>query len=196
MQPNIFTTAARRVTKLTDKAKAALEERLEATGPSKKRKIDAKGASVVSKNSKKAKQNPPTDISKDRPVIGTSKDRPVAEASSPPPDVGTAVELRAIRRAIVRTEEEEKALYDNAIVIDEESEKSGCEAGNEASGPESAEDERTTERLMKEWVSPVYAFFDPTPRITEVGGRRAHEFKCHAKGCKATIRQFLDKKDA
>ncbi|KAG2143880.1 hypothetical protein BD769DRAFT_1625594 [Suillus cothurnatus] len=33
---------------------------------------------------------------------------------------------------------------------------------------------------MKEWVSPVYAFFDPTPRITE--------------GCKATI-QHLDKKD-
>lgn len=49
---------------------------------------------------------------------------------------------------------------------------------------------------MKEWVSPVYAFFDPTPRITEVGGRRAHEFKCRAKGCKATIRRFLDKKDA
>ncbi|KAG1723200.1 hypothetical protein EDD22DRAFT_982946 [Suillus occidentalis] len=38
---------------------------------------------------------------------------------------------------------------------------------------------------MKEWVSPVYAFFDPTPCITE----------CCAKGCKATIRRFLDKKD-
>ncbi|KAG2091017.1 uncharacterized protein F5147DRAFT_748161 [Suillus discolor] len=49
---------------------------------------------------------------------------------------------------------------------------------------------------MKEWVSPVYAFFDPTPHITEVGGRCAHEFKCRAKGCKATIRRFLDKKDA
>lgn len=143
MQPNIFTAAAKRVTKLTDKAKAALEERLEATGPSRKRKIDAKGASAVSNSSKKAKQNLPTDTSKDRPVVGASKDRPVAEASPSPPDVGTAAEPRKICRAIVRTEEEEEALYDNAIVIDDESEKSGSEAGNEASSPESAEDERS-----------------------------------------------------
>ncbi|KAG2127194.1 uncharacterized protein EDB93DRAFT_1257150 [Suillus bovinus] len=185
MQPNIFTAAVKQVTKLTDKAKAALEERLEASGPSKKRMIDANGASAVSNKSKKAKQNPPADI---------SKDRLVAEASPPPSDVRTAAEPRKICCVIVRTEEEEEALYNNAIVIDDMSEKSGDEAGSEASGPESAEDERT--RLMKEWVSPVYAFFDPTPRITEVGGRRAHEFKCCAKGCKVTIRQFLDKKDA
>lgn len=49
---------------------------------------------------------------------------------------------------------------------------------------------------MKEWISPVYAFFEPTPRIVEINGRRAHEFKCGARGCKTTIRQFLDKKDA
>ncbi|KAG2158627.1 uncharacterized protein EDB93DRAFT_1100283 [Suillus bovinus] len=136
-------------------AKAALEERLEASGPSKKCMIDANGTSAVSNKSKKAKQNPPADI---------SKDRPVAEASPPPSDVRTAAEPRKIRCVIVRTEEEEEALYNNAIVIDDMSEKSGDEAGSKASGPESAEDERT--RLMKEWVSPVYAFFDPTPRIT------------------------------
>lgn len=49
---------------------------------------------------------------------------------------------------------------------------------------------------MKEWISPVYAFFEPTPCIVEINGRRAHEFKCGARGCKTTIRQFLDKKDA
>ncbi|KAG2335774.1 hypothetical protein BDR05DRAFT_953832 [Suillus weaverae] len=184
MQPNIFTAAAKQVTKLMDKAKAALEERLEASGPSKKCRIDANGTSAVSNNLKKAKQNPPTDI---------SKDRLVAKASPPPSDVRTAAEPHKIRCVIVRTEEEEEALYDNAIVIDDTSKKSGDEAGSKASGPESAEDERT--RLMKEWVSPVYASFDPTPRITEVGGRCAHEFKCCAKGCKATIRRFLDKKD-
>jgi hypothetical protein len=53
----------------------------------------------------------------------------------------------------------------------------------------------TTERLMDEWVSPVYAFFEPTPRIIEIDGRRAHEFKCCAKACKASIHRFLDKKD-
>jgi hypothetical protein len=49
---------------------------------------------------------------------------------------------------------------------------------------------------MREWVSPVYAFFDPTPNIVEIKGRRAHEFKCQAKGCKAKVRRFLDKGDA
>jgi hypothetical protein len=49
---------------------------------------------------------------------------------------------------------------------------------------------------MKEWVSPVYAFFEPTPHVIERDGRRAHEFKCAARGCKATVRRYLDKKDA
>lgn len=49
---------------------------------------------------------------------------------------------------------------------------------------------------MKDWVSPVYAFFNPKPRIVVINERRAHEFKCCAKGCKATTRRFLDKKDA
>jgi hypothetical protein len=49
---------------------------------------------------------------------------------------------------------------------------------------------------MKDWVSPVYAFFNPTPKVVEINGRHAHEFKCQAKGCKATVRRFLDKKDA
>ena len=49
---------------------------------------------------------------------------------------------------------------------------------------------------MKEWNSPVYAFFDPTPKIVIIQGRRAHEFKCQGRGCKATVRCFLDKGDA
>ncbi|KAG1723199.1 hypothetical protein EDD22DRAFT_853999 [Suillus occidentalis] len=101
-----------------DKAKAALEERLEASGPSKKCMIDANGTNI-------------------------SKDRLVAEASPPPSDVRTAAEPHKICHVIVHTEEEEEALYDNAIVIDDTSEKSGDEAGSKASGPESAKDERT-----------------------------------------------------
>ncbi|KAG1748008.1 uncharacterized protein EDB91DRAFT_1235851 [Suillus paluster] len=33
---------------------------------------------------------------------------------------------------------------------------------------------------MKEWTSPVYAFFDPTPCIIENDGWWTHEFKCNA----------------
>ncbi|KAG1735952.1 uncharacterized protein EDB91DRAFT_1056014 [Suillus paluster] len=53
-----------------------------------------------------------------------------------------------------------------------------------------------TERLMKDWTSPIYAFFDPTPTIKTKGDQRAHSFKCMAKGCQVKIRRFLDKKDA
>ncbi|KIK76676.1 hypothetical protein PAXRUDRAFT_169129, partial [Paxillus rubicundulus Ve08.2h10] len=51
------------------------------------------------------------------------------------------------------------------------------------------------EHLMKYWVSPVYAFFDLTPKIVDTGGRRTHEFKCSAWGCKVTVWRYLDKKD-
>ncbi|KAG2114231.1 uncharacterized protein F5147DRAFT_743971 [Suillus discolor] len=37
---------------------------------------------------------------------------------------------------------------------------------------------------MKDWNSPVYAFFNPTPEIIEIDGCRAHNFKCQARNCK------------
>ncbi|KAG1745067.1 uncharacterized protein EDB91DRAFT_1050146 [Suillus paluster] len=56
--------------------------------------------------------------------------------------------------------------------------------------------EYKTERLMKDWNSPVYAFFDPTPQIIKINGRRAHDFKCQANRCKTKVRRYLDKGDA
>lgn len=50
--------------------------------------------------------------------------------------------------------------------------------------------------MQRDWTSPIYAFFDPDPIIKEVDGRRVHEFKCLARGCKQTVRCYLDKKDA
>jgi len=52
------------------------------------------------------------------------------------------------------------------------------------------------EQLKKEWISLVYAFFDPIPIIHEIDGRRVHEFKCQARACKAKIHRYLDTKDA
>jgi hypothetical protein len=49
---------------------------------------------------------------------------------------------------------------------------------------------------MNDWTSPVYAFFERKPCIVNINGRRAHDFKCSARGCKAKIRRYLDKKDA
>ena len=49
---------------------------------------------------------------------------------------------------------------------------------------------------MKEWISPVYGFFHPKPRIEILDGHQSHIFKCEGKSCKTTIRRFLDTKDA
>ncbi|KAG2098243.1 uncharacterized protein F5147DRAFT_747387 [Suillus discolor] len=37
---------------------------------------------------------------------------------------------------------------------------------------------------MKDWTSPVYAFFDSTPIIETLHGHCAHAFKCMGKRCK------------
>ncbi|KAF8141796.1 hypothetical protein EV363DRAFT_1150501, partial [Boletus edulis] len=50
--------------------------------------------------------------------------------------------------------------------------------------------------LQKEWISPVYAFFNPTPTICEIDGHCVHEFACSVHGCKVNVRRYLDTKDA
>ena len=52
------------------------------------------------------------------------------------------------------------------------------------------------EQLMKEWISPVYAFFKSKPCIIQVDKCHAHDFKCVAKGCKVKVHQYADMKDA
>ncbi|KAG1839441.1 hypothetical protein DFJ58DRAFT_667761, partial [Suillus subalutaceus] len=52
------------------------------------------------------------------------------------------------------------------------------------------------DRLMTDWTSPIYAFFEPTPEIEYHDNRRCHVFKCAVRGCKHKVRQYLDKKDA
>ena len=49
--------------------------------------------------------------------------------------------------------------------------------------------------MMKDWSSPVYVFFEE-PTVDCVDGCRAHVFKCSGHGCKASIRRFIDTKDA
>lgn len=50
--------------------------------------------------------------------------------------------------------------------------------------------------MKKTWTSCIYAFFHSEPKIEKVGCRWSHVFKCRGKGCKVTIRRFLDTKDA
>jgi hypothetical protein len=55
--------------------------------------------------------------------------------------------------------------------------------------------------MAKDWMSPIYGFFQPRPTIEVVEGRRCHEFKCAAPLCKGKgqrpriVRRYLDKAD-
>ena len=48
---------------------------------------------------------------------------------------------------------------------------------------------------MKDWNSPVYAFFSPVPKIEYINNQQTHAFQCLAKGCKHKVQQYLDKGD-
>ncbi|KIM56128.1 hypothetical protein SCLCIDRAFT_133240, partial [Scleroderma citrinum Foug A] len=52
------------------------------------------------------------------------------------------------------------------------------------------------EKNVRDWNAPIYAFFEPVPWVIEVEGRPVHVFKCNAHGCKATVRCYMDTKDA
>lgn len=52
------------------------------------------------------------------------------------------------------------------------------------------------DRIRKEWTSPIYAFFETIPAIEHIGTRRSHVFSCASRGCKVTVRRYLDTKDA
>jgi hypothetical protein len=57
-----------------------------------------------------------------------------------------------------------------------------------------------SERLGKDWISPIYVFFNCVPRIEHIDGRRVHVFMCTASHCKGRngrdVRRFLDTGDA
>lgn len=175
MQLNLLLKTAKQVTKLTDKARAAIEEKLDGAS-TKKRKTHTSGESMVAIKSKKAKATPP-DGSGNGP---SSED---LEEITPPPQLAPVL---VVCKAIVQTEEEEAALYDN---VDDDN-----DAERRSSSPdvERAADELSMSTLVQanilvnkknrtvneKWTSPVYVFFDPTPCIIEKDGWWAHEFKC------------------
>jgi hypothetical protein len=60
----------------------------------------------------------------------------------------------------------------------------------------SVTDQFISEKLTKEWISPIYAFFQPMPNIGYKDGHCYHSFKCAGKSCTKIIPRYLDKKDA
>src|SRR5271163_2001104 len=61
--------------------------------------------------------------------------------------------------------------------------------------------DKCTERLLKDWTSPIYVFFKPTPSIEYIKERHVHVFECSAvhwmgKGNGRHVRRYLDTGDA
>ncbi|KAG0691654.1 hypothetical protein DFH29DRAFT_883977 [Suillus ampliporus] len=175
----MFGSTSKRITKLTDKAKAALE------GSSKKQKNDASSMTSTSEP-KKAKPNR---------ISGSSKDRDTELLSPSPPAEDVPTKPTQSCKSVIRMEEEEAAMYEDAIEISDTNQSSNDGVDNadndnkdelsDTDKEESPEDE--LKRLMKDWISPVYTFFNPKPRIVIIKGQCAHEFKCFGKSCKATV---------
>ncbi|KAG1732953.1 hypothetical protein EDB19DRAFT_1831113 [Suillus lakei] len=141
-----------------------MEEKLDGA-LTKKRKNYTSRENTVAIKSKKAKATPPDG----------SGNGPSSEEITPPPQLAP---VPVVRRAIVQTEEEDNNAEHRSSSPDVES------AADELSMSTLVQANilinKNIEWLMKEWTSPAYAFFDPTPRIIENDGQRAHEFKCSA----------------
>jgi len=134
MDLNTFSATGRRVTKMTTKAKAALEEK--AMGPSKKRKPDETGVNATTQ-SKKAKTHP---TAGNAPTSGQLRTGSVASltesraSKQTTPESTVATSQATSRRAVVRTEEEEDALYgaDVEVESDPKGSDTECESENKA----------------------------------------------------------------
>ena len=57
-----------------------------------------------------------------------------------------------------------------------------------------------SERLGRDWISPIYVFFNCVPHIEYIDRRRVHVFMCAASHCKGRngrdVHRFLDTGDA
>jgi hypothetical protein len=129
--PNMFASTDKRVKKLTDTAQAALET------STKKRKSNAD--SIGTSGPKRAKANP---------LSGNSKER-TTEPLSPSPELALPKPGMQSRRTVVRTEEEEAALYDDAIEISDKSSNNDLDDEQHGLLPEeeSTEDELSERNL-------------------------------------------------
>ena len=57
-----------------------------------------------------------------------------------------------------------------------------------------------TERMMRKWTTPIYAFYHPVPAAGYIKDKKgkerpAHTFKCYNRGCTQTINRYLDTMD-
>jgi hypothetical protein len=142
MQLNMFSGPAKWISKMTTKAKAALEEK--GIGMSKKRKPEADRDHTIAQL-KKAKTHP---------AVGNTSNLTAANqgsvTSSIEPSKSPSPPAEMSRRAVVHTEEEEAALCTNEDDLGSKDSKSGSRSSNSESErkEETSEDQLSTFSIL------------------------------------------------
>ncbi|KAF8130546.1 hypothetical protein EV363DRAFT_1166983 [Boletus edulis] len=184
MQQLRFLNSAKR--KLSEKAQATLED------IPRKRQNDQGTTTAALKNLKNrfGLQNiaPPAKV-----THATQEDSSSSTKGPPTPQEEESIhqgkDTSVSCQASICTEEEDDHIHrDTGVIVihtDEEQDSSA------KTGPE-----EELENLMKEWTSPVYAFFHSQPAIIDVDRQHAYNFKCAACGCKVKVRRYNGTKDA
>lgn len=189
-------TSLRRQTKLTDKARALVNQGTKKT-ITKRKTVEESSTDVpaAQKRTRVAQQD----------GVG------LALSSSDPPNprpIGSSVLSTASLGSVAEPSDSETGLQTAHVIhVPDDSEDVPLDLDTE---PEETPKEqlgmsyicvgavtnKIVVRLMKEWTSPIYAFYHPEPKIEVVRGRYSHVFRCQGKGCKASVRRFQDTGDA
>ncbi|KAF8122207.1 hypothetical protein EV363DRAFT_1137182, partial [Boletus edulis] len=179
-----FLNSAKR--KLSEKAQAALSD--STLGKHKSR--EDRGATSVAKRARVVHGDSST----------KSHSQANREASIPTKKTCTAQEnitgqgdtvSKSVSRQRVTCDEEDTLQRDVEVInLDADEDADGNPPTREISPKDQLE------QLMKEWSSPVYAFFHPQPTIIEAKGRQAHDFKCATHSCKVKVHHYMDTQDA
>jgi hypothetical protein len=191
MPQNSLSNTTRRATKLTDKAQAALEDRL-----IRKCKHDGNRSYGDESNShvqgKKAKgcEHPGPPICRPSSSITTILSDNESDDTTTVDNTHGAVDELTEPENELPGPDRGSAAPDDPITLEDELGALSCGLLWIQSN------QSTIEKAMKDWVSPIYAFFKPVLEINMIDGRAAHTFKGTARGCRTRIRRFLDTKDA
>ena len=178
MEPTTNTT--KRVSKMTEWAKAALEEQRD--GP-KKRKNDG-GDTNVSKRGRTGPKISRSKNSNGQASTSSQNSNPNRQATVedvPDDDDGFISQSSDSNESRTTEEVPSQPCAEEPGVLD-----SHAHIMNLHSKLEVRKNERN---------SPIYAFFEK-PKVIKQGGRPAHEFKCSRRGCAGRVRRYLDTKDA
>ncbi|KAG2107651.1 uncharacterized protein F5147DRAFT_774099 [Suillus discolor] len=152
---------------MTTKAKVALEEKVIGTSKKQKPVNDADGDNTTAQL-KKAKTHPAAGNASTGNL--TAVNQGSVTSSIEPSKSPTLAPAVMSCRAIVHTEEEEATLSTNEVDLDSKESESGSQSSKSESESKEDTSEDQLKQMMKDWNSPVYASFDPTPRIVEING--------------------------